>query len=279
MNRPSKNKMWGGMLAAALMFCAQAMGQAVRDGYAEALPTFTSGPHAGKHAVYQHEKFLAWFDAKGELFVQPLNAGKPVGKAFSCLTVAPYYSAKGTTYTRRMKRFQDFSQPAVIPSKGGKIRIKGRVEDDIPFTADYTFEGNTIQATGGCQDKPNTKPASNFRLLTRFPATHSFPATTPTPEIEAATAGMILELYSTGQSTVVHPFAKAIRSLHGPYAAMIVRGAYAPRVITFKPTGREGRLQGYIYEGRRPWQGFYVQYITQGKKINLSQNEATMIVE
>ena len=63
MNQPIQNV----MVAAALVLTTHAMGQTSRDGFVEALPVFTSGPHTGKHAVYQHEKFTAWFDAKGIL--------------------------------------------------------------------------------------------------------------------------------------------------------------------------------------------------------------------
>jgi len=281
MNRPSKNGVLLGMLVAALVSSTHAVGQTTRDGFVEALPTFASGPQAGKHAVYQHEKFSAWFDAKGLLWVQPLDAGKPVGKAFSCLTVEPYYNDKGTTWVRPMKRFQDPPAPVVIPASGGKIRLKGRLEGDVPFTADYEFAGNTIKAAGGCQDKPSTKPPTSFRLLARFAPTHSFPTGTPAAQIEAATRGMTLEvrLKTVKTPPTVYTYSTAIRNLWGPYSAMIVRGAFGPRVITFKPGGREGALHGYIYEGYSPWRGFCAQYITQGKKINLSQNEALMTIE
>jgi hypothetical protein len=264
---------------AALVLSTHALAQSTRDGFVETLPVFTSGVHTGKHAVYQHEKFTAWFDAKGILWVQPLDKGKPVGKRFTCLAVEPFYSDKGTTPVRPMKRFQDVTPPAVIPS-GGKFRIKGRLELNVPFTADYTFSGNTIKATGGCQDQPSTKPPTSFRLLSRFAPSHDFPATTPVDQVAAATRGMTLEvrLKATGESAA-YPYSKSINNLYGPYTVIIARGAFGPRVITFKPVGKEGNLHGYIYEGYRPWQGFCTQYITQGKKINLSQNEASMTIE
>ena len=256
------------------------MGQLRRDEYAAALPTFSAGPHAGKHAVYEHEKFHAWITAKGSLHVQPLDAGKPVGKPFSCWSVSPYYSAKGTTYGRRVADFQEFGQPVVIPSKGGSIRISGRLVEEIPFTVEYTFEGNTIKARGGCRDRPSTKPSTTFRLITQFAATHRFSAETPTAQIAAATKGMTLEArLADGKSSKTYPYWQGLRGIAGPCSAMIVRGVFHPRVITFKPTGRTGRLQGYIYTGRRLCQGYYLAYTTQGKKIALSDTEATMIIE
>ncbi|MCX7887804.1 MAG: hypothetical protein N3B01_11210 [Verrucomicrobiae bacterium] len=279
MKRSLEHWMSAAMVMGVLVVCGSLPAQTVRDGFVEALPVFTSGPHTNKHAVYQHEKFVAWMDGKGVLWVQPLDGGKPVGRAFSCHTVVPYYSAKGATWAREMERFQEPSAPVVIPAKGGKLRIKGRVEGDIPFVAEYTFEGNAVKATGGCQDKPTTKPPSNFRLLTRFAATHRFAVDTPEEQVRVATEGMTLEVRPLSGSAVVYPYWKAIKTLYGPYSAMIVRGAFGPRVLTFKPTGKEGVLRGYIYENRAPWQGFYVQYITQGKKINLAANEVVLIVE
>jgi len=266
---------------ALLWGAAQATGQSTRDGFAEMLPVFTSGMHTGKHLLYQHEKFVAWIDAKGWLRVQPLDGGKPAGRAFSCLTVEPYYNDKGTTVARPMQRFQDVSAPAVLPASGGKFRLKGRLEENIPFVAEYTFSGNIIKATGGCQDHPSTKPPTNFRLLTRFAPTHSFPQGTPLEKIEAATRGLFVEVIPVGAGgqKIVYPYSVALPSLYGPYTLMTARGAFGPRVITFKPTGKEGRLHGYIYAGFCPYQGWCVQYITQGKRINLSQNEATMIIE
>ncbi len=257
------------------------VGQTTRDGFVAALPTFASGPHARKHAVYQHEKFSAWFDAKGILRVQPLDKGKPVGKAFTCLGVEPYYSAKGTTWVRAMKRFQDTTPPVVIPAGGGKLRLKGRLDENIPFTAEYTFSGNTIKATGGCQDNPYTKPPTYFRLLTRFSPSHSFTNFTSAAEIEAATKGMTLEVRpkATGLPETVYPYSRSIPNLSGPYTAMITRGAFGPRVITHKPVGKEGALHGYIYTGFKAWQGYCAQYITQGKKINLAHNEASVTID
>jgi len=282
MNQPTKNSARMGVLLAALVLSTLASGQTTRDGFVEALPTFASGPHARKHAVYQHEKFSAWFDAKGVLRVQPLDKGKPVGRAFTCLAVEPFYVDKsGTYWARAPKRFLDPSAPSVIPSGGGKIRLKGRLDENIPFTAEFTFSGNTIKASGGCQDNPATTPPTRFRLMARFSPTHSFTNTPPAAQIEAATKGMTLEVRpkTDPNSPTVYPYAAKILNLAGPYASMIVRGAFGPRVVTFKPVGREGILYGYIYSGYSPWQGFCVQYITQGKKINLTQNESLMTIE
>jgi hypothetical protein len=258
-----------------------AMAQTTRDGFVEALPTFTSGVHSGKHAVYLNEKFTAWFDAKGILRVQPLDKGKPVGNAFTCLAVEPYYTAKDATWPRAMKRFQDVTPPVVISAGGGKIYLRGRLEESIPFKAEYTFSGNTIKASGGCADPPIIKPPTNFRLLTRFAPTHNLPATTPTAEIAALTRGMTVEVRpkASGLPVELYPYSKSIQILYGPYTVMITRGAFGPRVVTHKPVGKEGNLHGYIYTGFKAWQGYCAQYITQGKKINVAQNEALVTIE
>jgi len=270
-----------GLLLTLLFTSALATAQGTRDGFVETLPVFTSGTNTGKHAVYQHEKFTAWFDAKGILRVQPLDKGKPVGKAFTCLAVEPYYNAKDATWPRSMKRFQDTTPPSVIPASGGKIYLRGRLIDNIPFKAEYTFSGNTIKASGGCADPPSVTPPTYFRLLTYFSATHPLPATTPLAEIEALTRGMTVEArpVASGLPAELHPYSKSIRSLAGPYTVMITRGAFGPRVITHRPVGKEGHLRGYIYTGFKAWQGYYAQYITQGKKINLAHNEAIMVID
>ncbi|MCX7887803.1 MAG: hypothetical protein N3B01_11205 [Verrucomicrobiae bacterium] len=251
-----------------------------KEEFVETLPVFTSGTHSNRHAVYQHEKFLAWITAKGLLYVQPLDAGKPVGRTFSCMCVSPYYAAKGTTYGRRMKDFQEFGQPVVIPSNGGTVRFKGRLEEEVPFAVEYTFEGNCIRARGGCQDRPSTKPPTRFRLLTQFGATHRFKEDTPTEQIKAATAGMTLEVHLLdGKTTKTYPYWQGLKGIDGPCSEMIVRGVFGPRVLRFKPTGREGQLSGRVYTGFRLCQGYYISYTTQGKKINLRDTEVTMIVE
>jgi hypothetical protein len=277
MNQPIKN----GMLAAMLVLTTHAMGQVSRDGFVEALPVFTSGVHTGKHAVYLNEKFTAWFDAKGILRVQTLEKGKPVGKVFTCLAVEPYYVAKDRHWLRAMKRFQDITPPSVIPASGGKIHLRGRLDDNIPFKAEYTFSGNTIKASGGCADPPSVKPPTYFRFLTRFATTHSLPDTTPVDQLEPLMRGMTLDVRpkAEGLSPVTYPYHRSIQNLSGPYTVMITRGAFGPRVITHRPVGKEGNLHGYIYTGFKPWQGYCAQYITQGKKINPAHNEAMAVID
>jgi hypothetical protein len=117
--------------------------------------------------------------------------------------------------------------------------------------------------------------------LTRFAPTHNLPATTPTAEIAALTRGMTVEVRpkASGLPVELYPYSKSIQILYGPYTVMITRGAFGPRVVTHKPVGKEGNLHGYIYTGFKAWQGYCAQYITQGKKINVAQNEALVTIE
>jgi hypothetical protein len=249
----------------------------------ETLPTLTNSPYAGKYAVYQHAKFTAWLDAKGMLWVQPLDNHKPVGAAFQCLCVQPYYNdVRGGCPGRPIHQFEDPPAPVVIPATGGKVRLKGWLIEDIPFKVEYEFMDNTIRAAGGCADKPSITPPTNFRLMASFNQLPMLnPQTATLDQIKAATQGMTLEARrKTGpKPNVVIRYGESISEFFGPFETITVRGVFGPRVINFKPHGSEGALCGWIYQGFAPWRGWIVQYITQGQKINLSQNEARLTIE
>jgi len=245
------------------------------------LPTFTKGKYKGKHAVYRAPTFEAVMDAAGALWVQPRdNEGKPVGKAFLCYHVQPYYvPVGGRHYARKIASFEDPPEPCKQPDR---IHLRGKLAEDIPFEVVYEFEGNTITASGGCADVPDLETPTRFRLLSRFPRSHKIPNNMEQDEREKLLKDCILitrETPAKGRpKTFRYPYYDTMR-FSGTMDKAQVKGLYGQRMIEFKPkSGNEGRLSGYVYSDFCPWEGYIIQYITQGSKINLRKNRATVTV-
>ncbi|NLF17512.1 MAG: hypothetical protein GX595_09660 [Lentisphaerae bacterium] len=250
-------------------------------GTVRTLPTFTEGKYKGKHMVYRAATFEATMDEKGVLWVQPLDSKeKPVGKAFICYQVLPYFVPKGDVH--RDRPVASFIDPPAPSKQPASLALKGLLIEDIPFEVLYEFKDNTITASGGCEDVPGLDTPTNFRLLSRFPASHSIAPNVEQDDRIKLLEGCVLETKERDakgrRKTYTYPYHDVMR-FAGNFDYARVRGLYGQRLIEFEPGSNiEGRLCGYIYSGYCPWEGYVVQYITQGKSINLRKNRAVMTV-
>jgi hypothetical protein len=245
------------------------------------LPTFAKGKYKGKHAVYQTPTFEAVMDDTSTLWIQPLDgSGKKVGKPFVCYHVRPYYvPPNGQQRDRGIASFTNPPQPSEQPER---IHIEGKLIEEVPFVVEYEFRGNTITAAGGCADVPGLEAPTNFRLLCSFSPSHSIQ-----PEVEQEDRVKLLkdcvlvtrEVTADGRrKSIRYPYYETMR-FSGNFEEAQVKGLYGPRAIEFSPSPNpEGRLCGYVYSDFCPWQGYVVQYITQGTKINLRKNRTQMTV-
>lgn len=245
------------------------------------LPTFAKGKCKGKHAVYRTPTFEAVMDETSAIWVQPLDSeGKKLGKAFVCYHVEPYFvPPNGQQRSRNIASFTNPPKPSEQPDK---IHLEGMLVGDVPFVVEYEFRGNTITAAGGCADVPDLEAPTNFRLLCSFPPTHDIK-----PEVEQEDRIKLLKDYvlvtrevtaDGHRKAIRYPYYDTMR-FSGIFEEAQVKGLYAPRLVEFKPgPNTEGRLCGYIYSDFCPWQGYVVQYITQGAKVNLRKNRAQMTV-
>jgi len=245
------------------------------------LPTFTEGKYKGKHAVYRAPTFVAVMDDSSAISVQPLDGkGKPVGKAFVCYHVQPYYvPPNDLQHERPIASFEDPPQPSKQPQR---IYLRGKLVDGVPFEVQYEFDGNTILAAGGCADVAGLEAPTNFRLLCRFPPSHSIaPNVEQEDRVKLLKDCILLTREETNEGrhkSCRYPYYEVMR-FSGIFEQAQVKGLYGERVIEFEP-GRnsEGRLCGYIYSDSCPWQGYVIQYITQGTKVDLRRNRAQMTV-
>ena len=246
------------------------------------LPTFTEGKYKGKYAVYRTSTFEAVMDETSTLWVQPLDSrGKKVGKAFVCYYVQPYFVPPDGI--QRDRRIEGFSKPPPPLEQPQRIHLEGKLVEGIPFEVDYEFRGNTITASGGCADVPDLEAPTNFRLLSRFPPSHSIAPDVEQDEREKLLKDCVLvtreETAEGRRKNCRYPYYETMR-FSGIFENAQVKGLYGQRVIEFEPgPNPEGRLCGYIYSDGCPWQGYVVQYITQGKKINPRKNRAVMTVQ
>jgi len=264
---------------------AMAFGAGAADegggGVVEELETFDEGDWVGDHAVYVQPTFVAVMDEMGTIEIQPMDGKKEVGKPFICYRVAAYYTKPNADHIlgRPIISFDSSPKPRVLKS-GDKIHLKGTLEDDIPFEAEWEFKANTITASGGCKDPRSISFPTNFRLLTRFPQSHDISPQTEQAERERILKSCFLltkERDQKRRKSSKHPYYE-IMKFHHVLDEAEVRGPYAPRVVLFRGIRGEGRLCGWIYADSCPWQGYVIQYITQGKKINLRRNKTMLMI-
>jgi hypothetical protein len=245
------------------------------------LPTFTEGKHKGTYAVYRTPAFEAVMDETSALWVQPLDSrGKKVGNAFLCYHVRPYFVPRdGLQRDRPIAGFEDPPPPTEKPQR---IHLEGKLVEDIPFEVEYEFRGDTILASGGCADVPGLDTPTNFRLLCSLPPSHDIAPQVEQEDREKLLKDCVLitreETAEGRRKTFRYPYFETMR-FSGTFENAQVKGVYGQRLIEFEPgPNPEGRLCGYIYSDGCPWQGYVVQYITQGTKINLRRNRAQMTV-
>lgn len=246
------------------------------------LSVFPPGPHAGKHIVYEHEKFIAWIDGKGVCLVQPMHDGKPAGQRFSALWVRPFVAPPGAKQMdRQMISFARFGAPVVIPKTGGKAGFSGMLEGGIPFEVTYEFKDNTVTASGGCKDHGKIEHPTQFRFFSRFTDVARLGPEPTAETIQERCKGMEFAYRrSSKRKEEVLPFLTAgtITGLEHPMDYVILRGTHAPREIEFRPNGRDGYLRGYIYAGNSLWKDFVIQYIAPGQKIRPNSTSTMMII-
>jgi hypothetical protein len=245
------------------------------------LPTLAKGKYKGKHAVYRTPTFEAVMDETSAIWIQPLDDnGKKIGNPFVCYHVEPYYVPEGGQ--QRSRNIASFTNPPEPSEQPQKIHLEGTLADEVPFVVEYEFRANTITATGGCVDVPGLEAPTNFRLLCRFAPSHDIK-----PEVEQDDRIKLMkdcvlitrEVDVEGRrKTYKYPYYDTMRFTGNMEEAQL-KGLYGERMIEFKPAPNpEGRLCGYIYSDLCPWQGYVVQYITQGAKLNLRRNRAVMTV-
>ena len=245
------------------------------------LPTFAEGKYKGKHAVYRASTFEAVMDETSALWIQPTDGkGKPVGKPFVCYHTQPYYvPPDGIQRERPIAGFENPPDPSKQPER---IHLKGKLAGDVPLEVVYEFEVSTIEAAGGCAYVPGLEAPTNFRLLCRFQPSHTI-----APNVEQEDRVKLLkdcvlitreETAKGRHKTFRYPYYETMR-FSGIFEQAQVKGLYGERLIEFEPGPNcEGRLCGYIYSDFCPWEGYVIQYITQGAKINLRKNRTRMTV-
>ncbi len=246
------------------------------------MPVFETGPHAGKHIVYEHDNFIAWIGGNGVCLVQPMHQGKPAGPRFAALWVRPYVTPPGAKQRdRQMMSFARFGAPVVIPRTGGKAGFSGLLDDGIPFEVIYEFKDNTVTASGGCKDHGKIEHPTQFRFFSRFTDVAGL-GPDPTAEmISERCKGMefVYRMQSKRKEVVLSfPTPGVVTGLEHPMEYVILRGTHAPREIEFRPNGRDGYLRGYIYAGNSLWKDFVIQYIAPGQKIRPNSTSAMMII-
>ena len=225
------------------------------DAPSPTLPVFTDGQWKGNHAVYECDTFRALMDSRGRLRIQVLDQGKPVGKPFTWAAMSCNYHIPGTLHSpsRPVISYKNPSEPVMQPEK---IVLEGLLKDDVPFRVEYRFRGQTITASGSCDDPRKLEFPSSFRLGTSFPANWSIHPYVPQVERETILAGCFLDLKENRDGKTVrshNPYWESMR-FYGSIEEVEIVGVYGSRRVNVEP--KSGGLGGHLGAGHPPWVGF-----------------------
>lgn len=223
------------------------------------LPQFTSGIWQGWHAVYQHSLFDALMNADGRVMIYLKDGNKRLEPPLS-LYLAPYYRDYRSR-SRRIKEFKDPPEPVMQPEE---ITLEGLLVEDVPFTVNFEFDGNTITAWGWCEDHDDVSPPTHYRILLRVPQTHNIPPHVPQEERIKMLQGFELtmrEITGSGRQTTTYNYYDAIRFRHSVREATIVTPQWKPRTVNVRPGSSRFPLRPWIYADRSLWQGYVLQMI------------------
>ncbi len=241
--------------ALAAVFAADAPAVEAETG-PDKLPVFTSGPHAGKHAVYNHPLMDAEVDVNGRVNIYPKHEGERVGRPLR-LSLHTYYSPPGgRTRGRPVAAFGDPPQPRQQP---GEITLQGKLEDEVPFVVHYSFDGAQVTAWGWCEDPRDLRFPTRYRLTVRVPASHAIDPQTTQAERERKVAGHALhlrEIDGRRASWQEYNYHEAVRFPRRAREARIEAALWSPRVIRVESRDRDLPLRPWIYAGRSLWQGY-----------------------
>ncbi len=225
---------------------------------AATLPVLKEGPWQGQHAVYEGRNFRALVDAGGNLSLQCLENGNPVGKPFSCLRLSCYYRTPKKVHEqpRSVVRFDAPPAPAVQPAK---ILLQGVLSDDVQFKLEYEFRNNEIIAAGGCVDPQGIKYPTQFRLNTDLGPNWDIAPAVPQDERKRTLAGCHLILKENLNGRTVrskNPYWEVMR-FRGSIQEAEIEGVFGSRTVTLSPKGNSS-MSGWLFWGYCPWQGYTI---------------------
>lgn len=233
------------------------------------LPVLAAGAGRGCYAIYRHTNFVATMNAGGVLMVQPTEGGTNAGAAVALFyPLCLYKDAKETKQARPVAAYTRVAPPSEQPAK---IRLEGKLADDVEFELEYAFEGNAIVVRGGTRDSSRTPFPTIFRLICTFYPSHAIPPETPQSERERILRDCVLKAKERpagkGAKEREYRFADSV-SIGTAVEWVEVRGPWGARRLRIegdKP-GPKGQLSLHNYAGKCLWEGYDLAFaVVAGK--------------
>ncbi len=248
----------------------------------EKLPELDKGKWKGFFAGYENRLFDAVLQTDGQLLVKPKNReGKYIGKPIvvgqpNCV----YYPPGQQQHSRRIVKFTDYPKPTENPRE---IVLAGEFEEGVKFEVKYTFSPTGITFSGGYKDPPSLTFPSQYRLLTRFPQTHTIAPEVPQSQREELVKGYLIksrEIVDGRRKRFEYAYAKSTR-FNGFLDELEVVGPWEERVVAMshRKLDNENQMRLWIYADSCPWQGFLAYYHTSDNEIKRYKAEITLTVK
>lgn len=154
------------------------------------LPVLPSGPGQGFHAFYRHDHFHAQLDSRGELHIQPIIDGKPVGNSF-LIRPGVGLRAQGRYSQLGFGEITESGAPQMNP-RSITFEVRTRyTEEEVRYRVEYTFDRNQISVICELVTPRRTERNMHARADVRFAQSVETP-----PEMPQAERRALLKDYS-----------------------------------------------------------------------------------
>lgn len=235
------------------------------------LAGFASGEWKQCNTVYRGEDYIAKLLVAGNLQIQPLEDGKPVGAPFQVLVWRYTVNRKGAHGARtvrvKLKALTEGPEPGMHRGQQALV-VRGTFEDDCTFTLSLDLTPDDISFA--LEHEPASRDENAFtQLRLRIPKTFAA-GSAELAQIKQATDGWLMTIKGKDIRQEQLPFWKAARSESGLESASL-KGPWGERRIDVEFTpykGAAGKVYGsfHIYAQRALHDGGSLRMTLQEKR-------------
>jgi len=228
------------------------------------LAGYADGPWAGVNAVYQCPQFVATLRTNLTLLIQPIDNGTNAGAAIEFRFGASYTdprlaNKRNPNVARRVVTLKNPPQPTL---RASKIRLQGKLQDDVDFDYQLSFLGN--KATVQCKFRDPKNQAYRTRVERVAEVTRlRIPDTLPLDEQARLMPGWKLRLTKTQGEKLEVPYHRAVGLEAGAIGAREVQaqGPWGKRTVTISSEGEDKKAVGAYfrhYPAYAPHHGYHM---------------------
>ncbi|NLF23620.1 MAG: hypothetical protein GX590_10735 [Lentisphaerae bacterium] len=228
------------------------------------LAGYADGPWEGVNAVYQCPQFVATLRTNLTLFVQPIDNGTNAGAAVEFRFGASYTdprlaNKRNPNVARRVVALKNPPPPTL---RASKIRLQGKLEDDVDFDCQISFQANKATIQCKFRDPKSQSYRTRFACVAEVNRLR-IPDTLPLDEQARLMPGWKFRLTKTDREKLEVPYHRAVGLEAGTIGAreLQAQGPWGKRTVTISSEGEDKKAVGAYfrhYPAYAPHHGYHM---------------------